>query len=74
VYLLLQACLGLRVDGVERRIRFDHARLPDTLDWVRIENLTVQHARVDVELTRRLDDVTVTILRRDGDVEVSTRR
>jgi glycogen debranching enzyme len=74
VYLLLQSCLGLRIDGGERRVRFDHARLPDALDWVRIENLAVQHARIDVELTRRVDDVTVTILRRDGDVEVSTRR
>jgi glycogen debranching enzyme len=74
VYLLLQSCLGLRVDGGERRIQFDHTRLPDSIDWVRVENLTVQHARVDLEVMRRADDVTVTILRREGDVEVATRR
>jgi glycogen debranching enzyme len=70
VYLLLQACLGLRIDAVERRVSFSRAVLPDTIDWLRIMNLSVAEASVDLMLTRHTYDVGVTVLRRDGDVEI----
>ena len=52
VYLLLQACLGIRVDALERRVTFSHAVLPRDLDWLRIVNLSVGEASVDLLLTR----------------------
>jgi glycogen debranching enzyme len=70
VYMLLQACLGLRVDAVARRVQFAHARLPEEIDWSRMLNLTVADASVDLLLTRHEHDIGVTILRRDGDVEI----
>jgi len=70
VYLLLQACLGLRIDAAERRVSFSRAVLPDTIDWLRIMNLSVAEATVDLLLTRHTYDVGVTVLRRDGDVEI----
>ena len=70
VYLLLQACLGLRIDAAERRVSFSRAVLPDTIDWLRIMNLSVAEASVDLLLTRHTYDVGVTVLRRDGDVEI----
>jgi glycogen debranching enzyme len=70
VYLLLQACLGLEIDAAARRISFSHAALPDTIEWVRIVNLTVGSATIDLLLTRHVHDVGVTVLRRSGDVQV----
>jgi glycogen debranching enzyme len=70
VYLLLQACLGLRIDAAERRVSFSRAVLPDTIDWLRIMNLSVVDASVDLLLTRHTYDVGVTVLRRDGDLEI----
>jgi glycogen debranching enzyme len=70
VYLLLQACLGLRIDAPERRVSFSRAVLPDTIDWLRIMNLSVADASVDLLLTRHTYDVGVTVLRRDGDLEI----
>jgi glycogen debranching enzyme len=70
VYMLLQACLGLRVDAVSRRVQFAHARLPEEIDWSRMLNLTVADASVDLLLTRHEHDIGVTILRRDGEVEI----
>ena len=70
VYLLLQACLGLRIDAAERRVSFSRAVLPDAIDWLRIMNLSVAEASVDLLLTRHTYDVGVTVLRRDGDVEI----
>jgi glycogen debranching enzyme len=70
VYLLLQACLGLSIDAAERRVSFSRAVLPDTIDWLRIMNLSVADASVDLLLTRHTYDVGVTVLRRDGDLEI----
>jgi glycogen debranching enzyme len=64
VYLLVQACLGLRVDAAARRVSFDRAVLPGDIDWLRIINLSVGRASVDLLLTRHAYDVSVTVLRR----------
>ena len=70
MYLLLQACLGLRIDASERRVSFSRAVLPESIDWLRILNLSVAGASVDLLLTRHTYDVSVTVLRRDGDVDI----
>jgi glycogen debranching enzyme len=70
VYLLVQACLGLHVDAVGRRITFTHAVLPEEIDWLRIVNLSVGRASIDLLLTRHPYDVGVTVLRREGDLQV----
>ena len=70
VYLLLQACLGLRVDATARRVTFARAVLPDEIESLRIVNLEVADATVDLQLTRYATDVGVTVQRRQGDVEI----
>ena len=70
VYLLVQACLGLRVEAAPRRVSFTRAALPEDIDWLRIVNLSVGPASVDLLLTRHAYDVGVTVLRREGEVEI----
>jgi glycogen debranching enzyme len=70
VYMLLAACLGLAVDGQERRIRFTYPRLPGVIETVWISGLRVGEAVVDLELRRHGEDVGVNVLRRHGTVEV----
>jgi glycogen debranching enzyme len=70
VYMLLAACLGISVDGPERRVRFTYPRLPAFLDTVWITHLRVGDGLVDLELRRHGGDVGVNVLRRDGAVEV----
>jgi glycogen debranching enzyme len=70
VYMLLAACLGISIDGPERRIRFTYPRLPALLDTVWISRLRVGDALVDLELRRHGGDVGVNVLRRDGAAEV----
>jgi glycogen debranching enzyme len=70
VYLLLQACLGIRIEALERRIIFDKPTLPPFLDRVRIRNLRVADVSVDIELTRHKQDTGINITRRTGDIEV----
>jgi glycogen debranching enzyme len=70
VFLLLQACLGLRIEAALRRVMFTRAVLPDQIDSLRIVNLSVGDARIDLRLERHTHDVGVTVLRRHGDVEI----
>jgi glycogen debranching enzyme len=72
ISLLLEACLGMRVDALERRVSFSKAALPAFLEWMRIENLTVAGVTLDLLLTRHTYDVGVTVLRRTGDVSIAT--
>jgi glycogen debranching enzyme len=71
VFLLLQSCLGLRIDGVHRRISFCYPVLPGFLKRIRIRNLRVSDAVVDLRLERHRTDVAINVLRREGDVEIA---
>jgi glycogen debranching enzyme len=70
VFLLLQACLGLEINGPLREIYFTNPLLPASLGELRIHNLEVAGAKVDLLLARHEHDVGVNVLRREGDVRV----
>ena len=70
VFLLLEACLGLRIDATAQRVSFSRGVLPDTIDWLQLLNLRVGNARVDLRLERHPHDLGVTVLRREGDLEI----
>jgi glycogen debranching enzyme len=70
VYLLLQACLGLKIEASPQRVSFTRAALPRGIDWLRISNLTVGQARVDLLLEHHPHDVGLTVLQREGDLEI----
>jgi glycogen debranching enzyme len=70
VYMLLEACLGLRVEATAGRVSFLRAALPETIEWLRITNLTVADGSVDLLLERHPHDVGITVLRREGDIEI----
>jgi glycogen debranching enzyme len=70
VFLLFQACLGLGINGPKRQVVFTRPRLPESVGELRIHNLEVAGATVDLLLVRHAYDVGVNVLRREGDVEV----
>jgi glycogen debranching enzyme len=69
-YMLLCACLGLEIDAASRRVSFRQSTLPEGVDWIRLTNLSVAEARLDLLLTRHAHDVGLEVLRRDGQVEI----
>jgi glycogen debranching enzyme len=70
VFLLFQACLGLTINAAAGHVYFTRPCLPASLDELRIHNLEVAGATVDLLLVRHVQDVGVNILRREGDVQV----
>jgi len=72
VFLLLSAALGVQIDAPGRRVSFSRGRLPETLDWLRLTDLAIGDARIDIRLERHQHDTGVTVLRREGRVEIVT--
>jgi glycogen debranching enzyme len=70
VFLLVQAALGIEIDGVRNRISLVRPALPPFLNDIEIANLRVGAARVDLHLTRHGEDVSVKVPRREGEVEI----
>jgi glycogen debranching enzyme len=70
VFLCLQACLGLEINGRERSLSCTRPHLPPFLNELRIHNLAVGEATVDLLLVRHDHDVGVRVLRREGEVAI----
>lgn len=69
-FLALQSCLGLTISAKESRIYLRHTALPESLQWVRIQNLRVGAASVDLEFHRHAETVGFDVPRRTGEIEV----
>ena len=70
VFMFLQACLGVRIDAVGQKIYFCRPTLPAYLQEVRIRNLAVGKAMVDINLEYHAQDVGIKVIRRQGKVDV----
>ncbi|QDV68300.1 alpha-glucosidase [Rosistilla carotiformis] len=70
VFLLLQSMLGLEFSPTKPQIRFENPRLPDFLNWVRIQNLRVGEGVVDLAFHRHRRDVGMNVERKEGDVQI----
>jgi glycogen debranching enzyme len=74
VFLVLQACLGLEVRALESRLYLHYSALPEKVEQVRIRNLRIGDAEVDLSFERYQRSVSVNILRRSGHVEIVALR
>jgi glycogen debranching enzyme len=74
VLSLLQASLGLHVDGLRRRVVLTNPHLPGAVRELAIHGLRVHdEAVVDLSIFRHGRTVGVNVLRREGDVNVLLR-
>jgi glycogen debranching enzyme len=70
IFMFLQAALGLEVDAPAHTVRLTRAKLPAFLDEVLIRNLSIGPFTLDLRLERHHDDVGISVLRRQGDVQI----
>jgi glycogen debranching enzyme len=70
VFMLLQATLGLSIDGAARRITIRNGLLPEFLPQVRIEGLRIGQGSVDLTLERHTRDLGVRVERNDAKAEI----
>lgn len=70
VFLFFQACIGVRISAIDSKISFVRPLLPPFLNEARILNLRVAGASVDLALVRHGQDISVNVLRRQGNVHI----
>ena len=73
-FALLSACLGLKLDHARNEISFDDPRMPAFLDELVIRGLRLGHSSADIKLRRDGDDITASVLKREGDARVVQAR
>ncbi len=70
VFMLLQAMLGMRVLGFERRVVFDTHLIPAWLDWLSIDGLQVGDGRVSFVLRRSPNGAAIEVKEKTAGVRV----
>jgi glycogen debranching enzyme len=70
-FYLLKACLGMSFRPAEPRMRFLHPVLPQFLDRLRLVDVQVGDAVVDVLFERHDRELGVKVIRKRGDLDVS---
>jgi glycogen debranching enzyme len=68
VFMFLQASLGLSIDGTTSQVRFASPAVPEFMDDIRIQNLAVGSASLDLVVDRSFRGVGVE--RHRGDVHI----
>ena len=69
-FMLIQACLGLRIEGARNRVVFERPCLPEGIPQLSIRGLRVGSASVDLFFERQADNVRVQVLEKKGEVDV----
>jgi len=69
-FALLQACLGMEIDHGAAELRFRRPRLPPFLGQVTLRRVRVGADCLDIELKRHEHDVSVNVLRREGNARI----
>jgi glycogen debranching enzyme len=66
IFMLLQACLGLEVDGRRKQVHIDHPTLPVGIESLSITGLPVSDARIDLEFHRIGNEVVAVPTKHDA--------
>jgi glycogen debranching enzyme len=70
-FTLIEASLGLQFDHAANEIRLHNPRLPSFLDELVLRNLQLKQSSVDLKVRRHANEVSVEILERRGQIQVS---
>jgi glycogen debranching enzyme len=57
VFMLLQAVLGVRIDGAAREVHIERPQLPEGIESLRVRELPVGDGSIDIEFHRLGDEV-----------------
>lgn len=74
IYIMVQSLLGLTIDATQKRVCFSHPTLPDSIETLRIKDLAVGEAELDIVIQNYHSDVSIQIVDRRGDVAVSVEK
>jgi hypothetical protein len=71
---MLTTLLGLEPDAFGKRLRIVRPLLPESVERLDVLRLAVGAAKVDLRFSRTSTEVSVDVLRLDGDLDVSVEQ
>jgi glycogen debranching enzyme len=71
VFMLVQACLGLGIDGIAKRIHFANPTLPSDVDEIHVQRLRVGDAQIGFAARRSGKRVQIEVSQKSGDLDVT---
>jgi len=72
VYMLIQACLQIDINAVEKKVYFIKPILPDFIDSLEIKNLPLGESKAHLSLARYKNNVGIKVIKKANDWEVVT--
>jgi glycogen debranching enzyme len=73
VFMMLQACLGITIDGFNRTVEIDRPELPSELERLTLHNLAVGEERIDILFERTRDRIAATPVGKPRSTEILVR-
>ena len=70
VFMLLQACLGMKIKAAENTITFSNPTLPAFLNEITITNLRLNNKQIIIQIRRSREDIEALLLSPATDVEI----
>jgi len=70
VFLMLQACLGIEIDAVDRLVRVEEPNLPPWLNELTVHDVAIGDARATIGIRRTPHGIAASILEADGEVSL----
>ncbi len=74
IFMMFQACLGMSIQAEPSKITFNRPQLPEFLHEIKLCDIQVGQAKIDLLLENYKDDVGVTILRKTGKINISINK
>lgn len=74
VFMLVQACLQLQIDGVHKTLVFTRPRLPEFLEKITITNLKLNDSYCHFEIYRHKNDVSFHTIHKPDDWEIIIKK
>jgi glycogen debranching enzyme len=73
VFMMLQACLGISIEGGEKRLVFEHPYLPEGIPQLWIRRLCVADCQCSLFLERDNGVVRIEVLEKQGELNVTVK-
>jgi len=70
MFMMLQACLGIHIDGHRGDVHIEHPRLPQGIDRMTVSGLEIGNARIDLGFERIGDRIVAFRAGGAGDVRI----
>ena len=73
IFMIVQAMLGIAVEGFDNRLVIDSPAMPEWLDWLKVESLRVGDGAVSLLARRTRGSARIEILDKRGPVTIEIR-